>query len=173
MAMRDLIPWGRESSSRLPTFAATGETNPFLSLHREMNRLFDDVFRGFDLPDIGGRRGMSGWPAVEATETDQEFRVCAELPGLQEKDVEVTVQDGILTLRGERKSETEDKERGYSERYYGRFERRIGLPSAVQEDQAHAEFKDGLLTVTLPKSQEATERARRIPISGGGETTKH
>jgi HSP20 family protein len=183
MAMRDLIPWGRESrnpslwspsrfeGSRTPSLYRGSEGDPFLSLHREMNRLFDDVLRGFDLPAMG-QRTAAGWPMVEATETDNEVRVCAELPGMQDKDVEVLLEDGVLTLRGERKSETDDKDRGYSERYYGRFERRIGLPTAVQEDQVSATFKDGVLTVTLPKAPEAIDQARRIPISGG-EATKH
>ena len=75
----------------------------------------------------------------------------------------------MLTIRGEKKSETEDEDRGYSERYYGRFERRIALPSNADEKGASATFRDGVLTVTLPKSAEA-ERGRRIPING---ETKH
>jgi HSP20 family protein len=139
-----------------------------------MNRLFDDVFRGFDLPAFGQYAG-AGWPVVDADETDNEVRVCAELPGMQVKDVEVLFEDGVLTLRGERKSETEDPERGFSERYYGRFERRIGLPAAVQEDQAKATFENGVLTITVPKSPEALSHSRRIPISAGkeGQATKH
>ncbi|PTQ12710.1 hypothetical protein CLG96_00670 [Sphingomonas oleivorans] len=181
MAMRDLIPWGRESS-RTPSLYGGEEANPLLSLHREMNRLFNDAFRGFDpfrgfdmpalMPALGQRMG-GGWPMVETSQTDNEVRITAELPGMREKDVEILVEDGVLTLRGERKSETEDKDRGYSERYYGRFERRIGLPAGVQEDQARATFEDGVLTITLPRSAEAIERGRRIPISRGDEATKH
>src|SRR3546814_5339123 len=91
------------------------------------------------------------------SETDKEIRVTAELPGLDEKDVEITVEDGALTLRGEKRSEVEDKDRGYSELSYGRFERRIGLPKGVDRDQANATFRNGVLTVTLPKTEAANE----------------
>ena len=169
MNMRDLIPWGRQGSTAPAQYQAQ-ETSPILSLRREMDRLFDDLFRG-TLPSIGSGlgRGLSAWPNVELSETDREIRVTAEVPGMNEKDVELLLEDGVLTLRGEKKSETEDKDRGYSERYYGRFERRIALPSNVDEQGAKAEFKDGVLNVTLPKSPEA-ERGRRIPINGG---TRH
>ena len=169
MNMRDLIPWGRQSSTA-PVQYQGQEANPVLSLRREMDRLFDDLFRG-TLPSLGSGfgRSLSAWPNVELSETDREIRITAEVPGMSEKDVELLLEDGILTLRGERKSETEDKDRGYSERYYGRFERRIALPSNVDEQGAKADFKDGVLSVTLPKSAEA-ERGRRIPINDG---TRH
>ncbi len=164
MNMRDLIPWGRQSSTA-PVQYQNQETNPILSLRREMDRLFDDLFRG-SLPglDFGRGRGLAAWPSLELSETERELRITAELPGMTEKDIELLLDDGMLTLRGEKRSESEDKDRGYSERYYGRFERRIALPQGVDEQAAKAEFKDGVLTVTLPKSAEA-ERGRRIPIS--------
>ena len=169
MNMRDLIPWGRQSSTA-PVHFQSQESSPILSLRREMDRIFDDLFRG-PLPGFGSGFGrtLSVWPNVELSETDREIRIAAEVPGMSEKDVELLLEDGVLTLRGEKKSETEDKDRGYSERYYGRFERRIALPSNVDEQGAKAEFKDGVLNVTLPKSAEA-ERGRRIPINDG---TRH
>ena len=166
MNMRDLIPWGRQSSTAPVPYQ--NEDNPVVGFRREVDRLFDDLFRG-SLPSLGLGRSLSAWPNVELGETDREIRVTAEVPGMSEKDVELLVEDGVLTIRGEKKSETEDKERGYSERYYGRFERRIALPSNVDEHGANATFRDGVLTVTLPKSPEA-ERGRRIPITG---ETKH
>lgn len=164
MNMRDLIPWGRQSSTA-PVQYQSQEANPILSLRREMDRLFDDLFRG-SLPslDLGRGRSLAAWPSLELSETDRELRITAEVPGMTEKDIELLLDDGMLTLRGEKRSESEDKDRGYSERYYGRFERRIALPQGVDEQAAKAEFKDGVLTVTLPKSAEA-ERGRRIPIS--------
>lgn len=162
MAMRDLIPWGRQSSTA-PAVWQEEDRNPFLSLRRDIDRLFEDMFRG-SLPSLGFGRGVTAWPHVEVSENDREIRISAEVPGMSDKDVELLVEDGVLTLRGEKKSETEDKERGYSERYYGRFERRIALPSNVDEKGAKATFCDGVLTVTLPKSAEA-ERGRRIPIN--------
>lgn len=166
MAMRDLIPRSRQES-RAPSLFRSDEASPILSLHREMNRLFDDIFRGFSASNAG--RGMAARPSIEVNETDKEVQVCAEVPGMSENDIDLTIEDGVLTLRGEKKSETEDRDRGYSERYYGRFERRIALPSGVDEAKAGARFENGVLTVTLPKSPEA-ERGRRIPING---QTKH
>jgi HSP20 family protein len=167
MAMRDLIPWnnsrGREVSVR-----RGDEATPFLTLHREMNRLFDDVFRGFDISPFGSDRSFEramSWPNLEVNETDKQVNVIAELPGLDEKDVEVELADGALTIRGEKKTETEDKERLFSERYYGRFERRIPVDD-VERDKVSASFKNGVLTVTLPKSPGAQQKVKRIAING-------
>ena len=88
----------------------------------------------------------------------------AELPGLEEKDVEVLLEDGLLTLRGEKSSTTEDRERQFSERVYGRFERRIPLPSCIDEAAVEAGFHNGVLTVTLPKTEAAQAQVKRIPL---------
>lgn len=168
MAIRDLIPWSRQEN-RLPVPVRPerdGDSHPLLSLHREVNRLFDDVLRGFGTPAFTGLDRAVGWPHVELAETDKELRITVELPGLDEKDVEITVEDGVLTLRGEKRSEIEDKDRGYSERSYGRFERRIGLPKSIDRDKANATFRNGVLTVTLPRTEIANENVRRIPVNG-------
>src|SRR3954464_7214056 len=167
-ALRDLISWGREQPS-VPSRRGE-EVSPFLTLHREMNRLFDDVFNNFgNTPSLLGR--MPAWPSVEVVQSDKEVRVSAELPGLDEKDGGVLVNDDVLTIRGEKKAETEDKERRFSKRYYGRFERVIPLPFAVEEDKAEASFTNGVLTVTLPKSAKAEEKAKRIAIGRKTEDT--
>ena len=102
------------------------------------------------------------------------MRISAELPGLDEKDVEVLVNNDVLTIRGEKRSETQDKERRFTERHYGRFERVIPLPFAVEEDEAEASFNNGVLTVTLPKSAKTEEKAKRIAIGLKSEgDTKH
>lgn len=166
MSMRDLIPWGRQSSSsQAPVPYREGEMTPFFSLRREIDRLFDDMFR---MPGLAGAGAMS-WPSVEVSDNDREVRISAEIPGMSEKDVELTLDDGVLSIRGEKKSQNEDKDRGYSERWYGRFERRIALPAGVEEEKAEASFRDGVLTVTLPKSPEVASR-RKIPINA---ETKH
>jgi HSP20 family protein len=166
MAIRDLIPWnnrGRDVSVR-----GGEEANPFLTLHREMNRLFDDAFRGFDIAPYGSNRlsdRAMGWPNIELSETDKEVKVTAELPGLEEKDVEVELANGVLAVRGEKKIETEDKGRLFSERYYGRFERRIPVDE-VEQDKVAASFKNGVLTIILPKSPDAQQKVKRIAING-------
>lgn len=165
MSVRDLIPWGR-SNNRAPVPYREDDRNPFLSLHREMNRVFDDFFRDFDmrLPMLGGAGFNGGWPHIDMSETDKELTITAELPGMEEKDVELLLEDGALRLKGEKRAESEDKERQFSERYYGRFERRIPLDAEIQADKVQARFKNGVLTVTLPKNPEAQPKSRRIAI---------
>ena len=172
MNVKGLIPWSRESN-RVPD--PYRHSDPFMTLHREVNRLFDDVWRGFDMPTFGRLQGLStntrsgwstGWPNVEVSETDKEIRVIAEVPGLEDKDVEVLLDGDVLTVRGEKKSDHEDKERQFSERFYGRFERRIALGADVEEGQVQANFKNGVLTVSLPKTEHAHSKAKRIAING-------
>jgi HSP20 family protein len=170
MAFRDLIPWSRQDNRLpVPVSAESGpeaQSHPLLSLHHEVDRLFDDVFRGFGVPGYGAAgRGFS-WPHVELAETDKDLRITAELPGLDEKNVEIGIEEGALTLRGEKRAEVEDKDRGYSERSYGRFERRIGLPKGIDRDKASATFHNGVLTITLPRTEATSEQVRRIPIHG-------
>ncbi len=164
MNVRDLVPWARGDRERRPT-TRSDSISPVVSLHREMNRLFDDVFRDFDDSRLFG--GRSGWPSMDVEESEKEYRVTAELPGLEERDVEVLLQDGLLTVRGEKKVETENRNRTYSERFYGRFERQISLDRDIDESEVNATFKNGVLTVTVPKSASAVERSKRIPINAG------
>ena len=167
MNVKDLIPWSR-TENRAP--AAYRDGDPFIALHREVNRLLDDAFRGFEgfgvgrFPSLVSARA-TGWPNVEVSETDKEVRVIAEMPGLEEKDVEVLLDDDVLTLRGEKRSETEDKDRQFSERFYGQFERRIALDTEVEEAKIDARFKNGVLTITLPKTERAQSKAKRIAIN--------
>jgi HSP20 family protein len=123
--MRDLIPWGRSRTPQRYGEQRWEDGSPFLTLRREMDRLFDEAFRGFG---FGGEFALSrgglglGWPHVEIADRDKEIRVTAELPGLEEKDVEIQVDDDVLTIRGEKRTEADDEDRRYSERSYGRFE---------------------------------------------------
>ena len=162
MGLRDLVPWN--NSSRKVSVPGNETSNPFLALHREMNRMFDEAFRSFDISPFGSS-SMMGWPSVELNETEKEVKVLAELPGLDQNDVAIELSDGVLTISGEKKSETEDKERRFSERYYGRFERRIPIDDVDQEKVA-ASFKDGVLTVTLPKLPTTQRKVKRIAING-------
>src|SRR5437773_9314420 len=99
MAMRDLIPWSR---GREMTVRRGEELSPFLTLHREMNRMFDDVFRGFDLAPLSADRVFDramSWPNIEVSESDKDLKVTAELPGLEEKDVQVELANGVLAIK--------------------------------------------------------------------------
>ncbi len=143
--------------------------DPFLSLHREMNRLFDDVLRGsFGVPVQSGEQGRGMMmPHMDVSETENEVRICAELPGVSEKDVDVSLSGDVLTIRGEKKFERKDDTENYHfmERSYGTFQRSLRLPYAVDPDQVQASFENGVLTVTLPKGKEQ-ERSRPIQVIG-------
>ena len=172
MNIRDLVPWTR-SLDQTPDFYRDEGLTSISTLHREMNRLFEDVLRGFDAPALFGRRpalAAMNWPRLEVHETDKEIVVSAEIPGLDEKDVELLINEGRLIVRGEKKSETEDKDRQFSERFYGRFERQIPLGVEIDEDKVEASFKNGVLKVILPKSAPAQSKMKRIAIN---EPTKH
>ena len=148
-----------------------GGGDPFLSLHREMNRLFDDVFRG--APATAGQGSGAGNfvnALMNVSETDNEIRITAELPGVTEQDIDVSLDDDVLTIRGEKKFErTEGGEKEsfhFVERSYGTFQRAIRLPFPINPDQVKASFENGVLTVTLPKTAQA-ERTRRIQVRAG------
>jgi len=147
-------------------------SDPVLSLHREMNRLFDDVLRGtFGTPSREGQGGQGGtlMPYIDVSETDKELRICAELPGVTENDVEVTLNDDVLTIRGEKKFERTSEQENYHfvERSYGTFQRSLRVPYPVEPEQVQARFEHGVLTVTLPKSEQQ-QRSRRIQVQAGG-----
>ena len=163
--LKALVPWRDKSHTPAPR---EEHRDPFLAFRREIDRMFDDFFHGAGGRALGSPFGpWSGvTPTLDMTETDKELVVTAELPGLDEKDFEVTVSGDVLTLRGEKRSETEDKNRQFSERFYGRFERRIPLGYDVEEDKVSAAFKNGVLTVTLPKTERAQAKAKRIAING-------
>lgn len=170
MSVRDLIPWGR-SNQQTSTFYRDGEQNPFLALHRDMNGLFDEAFRGFDLPfPFLGQACFSNltswggsWPHVEIADSDNAIKVTADIPGLDEKDIEVFVDQGMLTIKAEKKRETETP--AYSERWHGKFHRSIQLGPEVDAEKIEASFKNGVLTVTLPKNPDNVKSAKKIAIS--------
>ncbi len=146
-------------------------------LRDEMNHLFDEFFTGFErrAPSLfrsyepgwllGGRRGEMT-PAVDVAEDDKAVTLTAELPGMKEEDVEVVLRDDMLTVKGEKKSEREEKKENYhlTERRYGAFERTFRLPEAADADKIKAAIDDGVLTVTIPKKAEARKAEKKIKI---------
>jgi len=138
-----------------------------LSIREEMNRLFDDFFSGWPWPER--RRGLleGEWaPSVDVAETDQDIVVTAELPGVKQEDVDVTITNDVLTLKGEKKEEKEVKKENYHriERSYGSFQRSVSLPTGVQGDKAKAKYKDGVLQITIPKTEEAKPKQIKINV---------
>lgn len=162
-----------ETTTRGTPAVRTGR-DPFLDLREQMNRLFDGLFTGvtpfgepFGWPRIGPAEAM---PRVDVSETPEALTIAAELPGMDEKDVTLTVERGVLTLKGEKRHEKEEKERGYHliERSYGTIGRSFRLPDTVDPDKITAAFDKGVLTITLPKTEAAKPETRRVPITGTG-----
>lgn len=146
-----------------------GEGAGMFPLQREMNRLFDEFLNGFDLAPLGEAPGRISTfsPSVDVQETDKDVKVSAELPGIDEKDIEVSLDDNVLTLKGEKKEEHEEKDKtSYRvERSYGSFHRSILLPPEIDAENVKAKFKKGVLTVTLPKLKTEPEKRKKIDIS--------
>jgi len=174
MARNPLTPFGSG-------FGTPGGSDPFLSLHREMNRLFDDVLRGTGLPAAAGNQGQGRVgnfvnASMNVSETENEIRITAELPGVTEQDIDVSLEDDMLTIRGEKKFDrTDDKENfHFVERSYGTFQRSLPLPYPVDPERVQASFENGVLTVTVPKTGQQ-ERSRRIQVQGrssGGQASQ-
>jgi len=171
-------PAERESTS--PERAGEGEPprHPVAAFRDELDRLFDDFFTAFPFGPARARRltadpwrrfqGVfdAAFPAVDVAETPQEYRITVELPGLEEKDVELALGEAVLTIKGEKKQESEERKESYrvSERRFGSFQRSFRLPEDVDPERIEASFKAGVLTITLPRRAEAAAKGRRIEI---------
>jgi HSP20 family protein len=165
--IRNLLPtvWRRSESP-----LRRAEENPFFALHREMNRMFDDFFRGLDLSPFDSGRNMETFiPSIDMREDEKEVVVKAELPGMNEKDIEVTLADNGLTIQGEKKDEKEEQGKGYRHREasYGAFCRFIQLPEGLDIEKVDARFKNGVLTVTLARQEGARAKGKKISIKAG------
>ena len=152
--------------------------DPLASLRREFDRLFDDFSAVSGQrpgsvvsaePFWRGEFGFGQAPAVDIVEHDENYQVTAELPGMDEKDIDVKFADGVLTIKGEKREESEEKQKDYyrSERRFGAFQRSFRVPDGVEADKIAANVKDGVLTVLLPKSDDAKKREKKIQIKKG------
>ena len=153
-----------------------GDEHPMEAFHRDVDRLFEDSWRGFELPMLGRlERPMAGMtPRMDLTEDEERIHVSVELPGMDDKDVEVVLSDDVLTIKGEKKAEKEEAEKGYAykERTYGSFRRSIPLHAEVVTDKVEATFEKGVLTVVLPKTPEAKKAYKKIPVTVSGKVKK-
>lgn len=163
MQIRDLVPWSNNKGNEI---AKQDEDNPVFSLQRDVNRIFEYFWKRFDQPIGAIGRGDSGGPRTDVAETDSAVEVSVELPGLEREEVDISLTESALTIKGEKKSEREENRKGYhlSERSYGSFYRSIPLPSGIDTDKASADFKNGVLMVTLPKTQEALSNVKKIEV---------
>ena len=164
MDFGSLIPW--REKSQVPT-QRDDFLDPFVAFRREMDRMFDNFFNG-----LGARalRPSTAWqgvlPTIDVAETDKEMVITAEIPGLNDKDFEVTLAGDVLTIKGEKKAEQEEKDGNayYAERRYGAFSRSVRLPFEVKDEQVDANYDKGVLTVRVPKPAEAQRAVRRIEV---------
>jgi HSP20 family protein len=141
--------------------------HPFYSIQKEMNRLFDNFFQGLDAAPFMGEPSLGRFsPSIDIQEDEKAYVVKVELPGMDEKDVEVLLSDDALTIKGEKKEEKEDKGKNYYhvERSFGSFQRVIPLPTGIDLQKAEAAFKKGILSISLPKTAEAKAKAKKIAI---------
>jgi HSP20 family protein len=146
----------------------SGGSDIFRSLQREIDQVFNEFSRGMPMfAERGnGGMGMMGGVKLNVAETDKAVEVTAELPGVDPKDIDVQLKDDILTIKGEKKTEKEDKQKNYHlvEHSYGSFERSFALPCEVQADKVEASFDKGVLKITLPKSPESQPKTRKIEV---------
>ncbi len=174
--MGNLIPWNW-GKKNLPirkedNNSSHSEFSPYLSLQHDMNRVFDNFFRTFETGIMSPFSEMSEGmfqPRVEIKENANDLRVSIELPGIDDKDLDVSITDDALTISGEKREEKEENTRGYyrMERSYGSFHRRIPFPCAINKDKAEATFKKGVLNVVVPKSTDALQHVKKIQIKNG------
>ena len=141
------------------------EWNPFLSLRTEMDRLFDNFFHGFEMERFGNA-SLGFQPKVNVADSEKEITVSVEIPGMDEKDIELALTKDALTIRGEKREEKEEKGKNYHrmERTYGSFSRTLPLPVEINTDKAEAAYKKGVLIITLPKTEQAVKETKKIPI---------
>ena len=170
MAVRDMVPFGgRRRQARNRGLARRQEQHPLTRMHEELDRLFDDFFsEGFGGLERFGRGWEEYLPEVDVQETDKEVQVSAELPGVEEKDIDVRIDGDNLIISGEKSEEKEDTEGDvyHSERYYGTFSRAIPLNSEVDIENADATFKKGVLKLRLPKTGTEKSAGRKIEVKG-------
>jgi HSP20 family protein len=159
----DILP------SKLKSMIPARRHDVFADFQHQMNRMLRDFFddEPSQLSSLEAARGTDSFiPRLEAQESDDKISLSIELPGLSDSDIDIVVEKDFLTIKGEKKEETETKKKGryFSERRYGAFERTVRLPSSVEKDKISATFNRGVLTVDVPKSAEAKKEVKKIPI---------
>jgi HSP20 family protein len=167
----NLIPWnwGKKNLPVRKENGSPSEQTPYLSLQHDMNRAFENFFRTFEMDMMTPFSDLSEsmfHPRVEVKESSADVRVSVELPGIDEKDLDVSISDNYLTIKGEKREEKEDNSSGYHrmERSYGSFHRSIPFPCEIDKDKAEAMFKRGVLTVLLPKTVSSQQQVKKIAI---------
>lgn len=170
MALGEMVPWrwGSLRRSGRDERAIDGFRGDIASLHREMDRLFDSLWNDSFSSSLlsGDMSRMDVTPQLDVTEDDKSFSVKVDLPGMDEKNVDVTLSDRLLTIRGKKEEDKETKDKDYyrRERAYGSFRRSIEIPAAVDSSKIDASFRKGVLTIDLPKTKEAQDKIKHIEV---------
>ena len=159
---KGLYPWNRGNGAG----RYSAENNPFMAFHGQMNRLFNDFLHDFDQPQSFGSSAIARWPNIEISETEKDVKILAELPGVEEKDITVSLREGVLTLKGEQKSDSNGSL--YNERLHGKFERSIPLGSDIDPDKVTTSFKHGVLTIAFAKRSDAHKQVKHSLVGREG-----
>ncbi len=173
MPIRDLTPWNWFRGTRdLAPHQQPSNMNvesPLLNLQRDIDRMFDNFLQGFNVPYSVRPAGINAMaaPRINITETRDAYQISAELPGVEEQDVDISLSGDVLTIKGERREEQESSERNYHriESAYGAFQRSITLPEDADRDNINANFRNGILTIEVGKNAESQAETRKIPLS--------
>lgn len=180
MELKKLAPWNwfkdeeATEGKHLPVNRTDqGHYTPLTQLHQEIDRMFDNAFRGFGLPSVGIRSafpeiGQAALlkPNVDIASTDKDYSITVEVPGVEEDNIKLELEGNTLTVKGEKKQESETKEKDFYrvERSYGSFQRVLTLPEDADQDNIDAQFKNGVLTITLPKKAVEKADTKKIDI---------
>lgn len=168
MAVYSISPWRKRSGG---VSAEDSDIHPLRSLQQEVDGIFDNFFRGFNLSAVP--QGFSSpellAPKMNIAETDKEYQLSLELPGVEEKNIDVSLSGDVLTIKAEKKSDIEEKDTNYHrvERSYGTYQRALTLPQETDRDKIKADFKNGVLLVSIPKSAKAVPSVKKIAVKKG------
>lgn len=163
MTLRELVHWDRPFN--IPVRQRNRLGRSLMSLQEDMNSLFQSFFGESGMP-VWPSSGYESFPSIDIIENDKDFRIKAELAGMNPEDVEVSVTDGFLMIKGEKKEEKEEKGENYLRREssFGSFQRTVALPETADTANAEASFKNGILSIDVPKKAEAIEKPKKLQI---------
>lgn len=182
MDLKKLAPWNwfkkeeEQQPAALPVqrYGQPHHYTPVARFHQDIDRMFDDFFRGFGFPSMGFGREVAplsraDWlkPTLDIAAGEKEYTITVELPGVSEKDVQLELVEDTLVIKGEKKQESEEKDKNYyrMERSYGSFQRVLSLPEDAQQDGIGAAYKHGILTITIPRKAKAEPTSRKVIIN--------
>lgn len=181
LSVSNLVPWNwfKHEERQTPDVQRNDSpADPLMRMHQEMDRLFDQTFRAAGMPSLFDRPpGVSTSseallrPSVDITEHDDAYEISVEVPGIKEDDIQLSLENHSLVVSGEKRNEYEDRDDDkvhFVERSYGRFQRVLALPEDARAEDAKANFRDGVLKITLPRDPSQQRERRHIEIESGG-----